>query len=119
MKEELKKRTQLFAISVIKLVEQIPSDKPVKAIANQLIRSGTSIGANYRAACRAKSKKDFLNKILIVEEEADETLYWLEILKKIGLVSENILNPIILECNELVAIFTAIGKTTRKKLQKL
>jgi len=117
MKEELKKRTQYFAIKIIRLIEQIPYNKPEKAIANQLIRSGTSIGANYRAACRAKSERDFLNKILIVEEEADGTLYWLELLKEIGLVDENALDPLMIECNEFVAIFTAIGKTTRKKLQ--
>ncbi|MBK8363292.1 MAG: four helix bundle protein [Bacteroidetes bacterium] len=79
-KDDLKDRTKKFSIAILHLIELIPRIKSGNTISNQIIRSGTSIGANYRAACRAKSDKDFLNKIIIVEEEADETLFWLELL---------------------------------------
>ena len=117
-KEDLKKRTKIFSLSIIKLMELIPNSKAGNAIANQLIHSATSIGANYRAACRAKSHKDFLNKILIVEEEADETCFWLEPLKESVIISESILNPLMNECNELTAIFTSTGKTIRNKINQ-
>ncbi len=93
----------------------MPNTKVGHTIANQIIRSATSVGANYRAACRAKSNKDFLNKILIVEEEADETLYWLELLKEGNLLQDGVINELIKECDELVAIFTSTGRTLRNK----
>jgi four helix bundle protein len=117
-KEDLKNRTKVFSLSVIKFMELIPNTRAGNTIANQIIRSATSIGANYRAAIRAKSEKDFLNKILIVEEEADETCYGFELLKEAEIVSANILNPLINECNELVAIFTSTGKTLRNKINQ-
>ena len=91
----------------------IPNTKIGYTIANQMIRSATSVGANYRAACRAKSDKDLLNKLLIVEEEADETLYWLELLQETKTLNENVLDNIMKECDELVAIFTSAGKKMR------
>jgi four helix bundle protein len=115
-KDELRKRTKQFAHTIISIAEQIPETITGTIIARQIIRSGTSTGANYRAACRAKSAKDFLNKILIVEEEADETLYWLELLQERQLIDNVTVLPAISECNELVALFTAIGKTTRNNL---
>ena len=118
-KEELKIRSKKFSLSIIMLIEKIPTTKAGNTIANQIIRSATSVGANYRAACRAKSDRDFLNKIIIVEEEADETLFWLELLNEGNIVSYNILEPIMKECNELVAIFTSSGKTVRNKIQNL
>ena len=78
--EEMQSRTKQFALRIIKLVESLPNTRTGKVIGNQLLRSGTSVGANYRAACRAKSTADFINKLAIVEEEADESIYWIEIL---------------------------------------
>src|SRR5256885_6023331 len=77
--EEFKLRTKALAVRMIKLVDSLPSSRSTNVIANQLMRSGTSVGANYRAACRAKSKADFISKLGNVEEECDETLYWLEL----------------------------------------
>ncbi len=82
--ENLKQRTKRFALRIIRLVERLPETKTSNVIGNQILRSGTSIGANYRAGCLAKSKKDFINKLKIVEEEADETIYWLELLEESG-----------------------------------
>jgi four helix bundle protein len=105
--EDLKKRTKLFAVDVIRLVESLPKTKTGNVIGNQLIRSGTSVGANYRAACRAKSKADFINKLKIVEEEADESIYWMELLEDAKVVESSKLNHIKKEADELLAIFVA------------
>lgn len=86
--EELKLRTKKFSLRVINLIESLPNSISGKVIANQLIRSATSVGANYRSACRSRSKAEFVSKIRIVEEEADESLYWLEIIKESKLVRE-------------------------------
>jgi four helix bundle protein len=118
-KDDLKDRTKKFSIAIIHLIELIPRIKSGNTISNQIIRSGTSIGANYRAACRAKSDKDFLNKIIIVEEEADETLFWLELLIDSKMMKKDQLEPLIKECNELVAIFTASGRTVRNRLEAM
>jgi four helix bundle protein len=113
-KEELQRRTQLFAIAVIKFVELLPSNSTTNILTKQLIRCATSIGANYRSACKGKSKADFINKIIIVEEEADEAIYWLELIE--NTVKTSLPEIIILkkEANELTAIFTAIGKTAKQ-----
>ena len=87
MKEEIKKRTKNIGLEVIKLVDELPNKTSSKAIVAQIIRCATSIGANYRAACRAKSDADFINKLKIVEEETDETIYWLEVLEESGLIA--------------------------------
>ncbi|HUX57444.1 MAG TPA: four helix bundle protein [Bacteroidales bacterium] len=79
-KDELKKRTKKFALMIIKLVDDLPNSLAGRTIGNQIIRSGTSVGANYRAACRARSNADFISKITIVEEECDESLFWLELI---------------------------------------
>jgi four helix bundle protein len=84
-------------------------------LSNQLIRCATSVGANYRSACRGKSTADFINKIIIVEEEADESIYWLELIEESGLVDSNDISALKKEANELTAIFTAIGKTAKEK----
>jgi four helix bundle protein len=115
-KEELKDRTKKFALRIILLAGSLPNTKTGNVIANQIIRSGTSVGANYRSACRAKSTRDFINKLNIIEEEADETLYWLEIIKDANLLKPELLNDIIIEADELTAIFTAAGKTSKIKL---
>ena len=85
-----------------------------KVISYQILKSATSIGANYRAACRAKSKADFIYKINVVEEEADETLYWLELINEIQLAKETKLVNLIKEADELTAIFTAIGRSSKR-----
>lgn len=117
--EELKDRTQDFGLSVLKFVEQLPKDRSSDTIARQLIRAATSIGANYRAACRARSRNDFISKVGIVEEEADETAYWLELLSRIGGVPKVDTGRLLQEANELTAIFTATGRTTRRKSQEM
>ena len=117
-KEDLKNRTKGFALRIIKLVEELPNTQTGWTIGKQIIRSGTSVAANYRAACRARSKADFVSKITIVEEEADETLFWLELIVETKLVKEERLKDLLKEADELTAIFTATGKTTKQKLQK-
>ena len=112
-KVELKRRTQRFAINIIKFVEQLPPSRSLNVLSNQLLRSSSSVGANYRSACRGKSTADFINKIVIVEEEADESIYWLELMEESGLVSSKDIIDLKKEANELTAIFTAIGKTAK------
>ncbi len=107
-------RTKAFAIAIIKLVEMLSENRIGRIIGNQLLRSGTSVGANYRAACCSKSARDFINKLKIVEEEADETTYWLELLEESGLKSSEDLKQIKSEAHELISIFVAAIKTTKK-----
>ena len=97
-------RTKQFALQVIKFCEAPPEDETSKILARQLLRSGTSVGANYRAACRAKSKPAFISKMGDVFEEADECGYWTELLRDSGKVDEKVAAPILAEANELVAI---------------
>ncbi len=113
--DELKKRTKQFALAVIRLVESLPPVKTSDVLGKQLLRSATSVGANYRAACRARSKADFVSKIAVVEEEADESLYWLELLDESGLVKRAELSPFLKEADELTAIFTSAAKTAKSK----
>jgi four helix bundle protein len=113
MREILKKRTKQFALRIIKLADKIPKNNAGNVIAKQILRSGTSVAANYRASCRARSQADFISKMGIVEEEADETLFWLELLVESELVKEGLLKDLIKETDELVAIFTASGKTAK------
>jgi four helix bundle protein len=114
-KIELKRRTSKFSIDVIKFIEGLPRNRSLDILSNQLIRCATSVGANYRSACRGKSTADFINKIVIVEEEADESIYWLELMEESGLVDSNSISALKKEANELTAIFTAIGKTAKEK----
>ena len=117
-KEELKIRTKLFALMIIKLVENLPGTKAGHTIGNQIIRSGTSVAANYRAACRARSNAEFISKINIVEEECDETHFWLELIIEADLLKKEKLQGILKEADELTAIFTASGKTARQNNPK-
>jgi len=112
-KDELKKRSKKFALMIIKLVEELPNNMAGRTIGNQIIRSGTSVAANYRTACRARSNPDFISKITVVEEECDETLFWLELIVEANLINKVKLVDIIKEADELTAIFTASGKTAR------
>lgn len=111
--EELKLRTMRYGLDVYRLCQSI-EDKDAKfTIVRQLIRSSASVGANYRAACRAKSRADFINKLKIVEEEADETLYWIEFLTQLHLVPEASSNALIKEGTELLKIVVASIQTAR------
>ncbi|MEY2487499.1 MAG: hypothetical protein QOH39_3147 [Verrucomicrobiota bacterium] len=111
---DLKKRTKAFALRVLKLVDALPKTMAGRALASQIVRSGTSVAANYRAACRAKSTADFIAKMGIVEEEADETLFWLELLEESDLVTAAKLAAIKKEANELIAMTVASIKTARR-----
>ena len=111
---DLKTRTKAFALRILKLVDALPKTTAGRAFASQIVRSGTSVAANYRSACRAKSTADFVAKMSIVEEEADETLFWLELLEESELVTAAKLTAIKQEANELIAITVASIKTTRR-----
>jgi four helix bundle protein len=113
-KPDLKERTKRFALRILKLVDALPKTTAGRALASQIVRSGTSVAANYRAACRAKSPADFIAKMGIVEEEADETLFWLELLEESDLVSAANLISIKKEADELIAITVASIKTARR-----
>ena len=111
--EEFKKRTKAFAVRIINLVDRLPNSRATNAIANQLVRSGMSVGANYRAACRAKSRADFISKLGTVEEESDETLYWMELLIESGRMKAAALSGLMREAGEILAITVASINTTR------
>src|SRR6476659_6204065 len=111
---DLKKRTKAFALRILKLVYALPKTTDGRALASQIVRSGSSAAANYRAACRARSTADFAAKMGIVEEEADETLFWLELLEESELVPAAKLAAIKQEANELIAITIASIKTARR-----
>lgn len=109
----LRQRTKRFAIEIINIVGKMPRKTAAFVIEKQIIRSATSIGANYRAACRARSRAEFISKMGIVEEETDETLYWLEILIESNLIAEDLVKYLIKEANELLSIIVASIKTAR------
>ncbi|RMG37993.1 MAG: four helix bundle protein [Methanobacteriota archaeon] len=114
-KVELENRTKRFALNVIQLVSKLPKNKACDVIGYQLMKSGTSIGANYGEAARAESRADVIHKIGVVEKETSETLYWLELLVESSQLEENKLLPLKKECEELLAIFTATGRTAKKR----
>lgn len=111
---ELKQRTKKFALRVMKLVNALPKTTAGRAIGNQLMRSGTSVGANYRVACRGRSKLEFIAKLGVVEEEADESCFWMELVIEGGLMKESLVNSLLKEANELVAIMAASRKSAFK-----
>ncbi|CAN5645513.1 four helix bundle protein [soil metagenome] len=113
--QEFKNRTKQIALRVIRLVESLPNTNSAQIIGKQLLRSATSVGANYRAACRGKSPADVIHKLAIVEEEADESLYWLELLAEANIISSNKLSALINEINEIVAMTVSSIKTLRAK----
>lgn len=114
--DDLKKRLKKFALRIIKLSENLPNNITGNTIAKQIIRSGTSPGANYRAACLGKSDKDFLNKLKMVEEELDETQYWLELILESGLIKSNLLDNLVKENEELFKIIASTIVTMKKKI---
>lgn len=111
---DLKQRTKQFALKIISLVEGLPKSPSTQVIGRQILRSGTSVGANYRAACRAKSRADFISKMGTVEEEVDETIYWLELLIDAGFMDPTELQPLLKESDEITAIIVASIKTARR-----
>ena len=108
---DLKARTKQFALRVIKLVDALPRTIQGRAVANQIIRSATSVAANYRAACRARSRAEFIAKIGVVEEEADETAFWLELIIDSALLTQTRVRPLLTEAGKLVAIMAASRKS--------
>ena len=116
--QELITRTKQFALRIMKLVEALPRTIQGRAIGNQIMRSGTSVAANYRAACRARSKIEFIAKLGTVEEEADETAFWLELIVEGKLIGVKQIEPLLKEATELVAITAASRKTASRTLAK-
>ena len=116
---DLKERTMDFTIRIMNFVESLTETRTVRVIANQLLRSSSSVGANYRAARRSKSSRDFINKLKIVEEETDETLYWLEVLEKRKIGEPEVLSSLIKEATELLSIFVTSINTARSNLDKV
>ena len=112
---QLKSRTKEFAKGIINLCRKLPTNREGRLIGNQLFRSGTSVAANYRAACRGRSKAEFISKLAIVEEEADETLFWLELIKEMNISKQSSVDGLMKECNELIAIVVASIKTVKRK----
>ncbi len=113
-REEMVKRTKHFALRIIRLVEKLPKTDVGRVVGRQLLRSGTSIGANYREASRSGTKKHFASIMNVALREADETLYWLELLAESGTVKPELLTDLIDESHQLVAILSASVRTARK-----
>jgi len=110
---EMKERTKAFALRIIRLTSSLSKDLVGRRLGDQLLRSGTSVAANYRAACRARSKADFISKLGVVEEEADECALWMELLSEGGIVPTRRLTKLMDEANQLTAIVVASRKTSR------
>jgi four helix bundle protein len=112
-------RTKQFGLRVLKLVDALPHTRAGRIVANQLGRCGTSVGANYRAACRGRSRAEFYAKLGVVEEEADESVYWFEIIVDAGLMKSSKIESLLREGNEIVAIIAASRRTTARSLSKV
>ena len=115
-KEDLKERTKQFALRVMKLIDSLPNTVSGRAIAGQLVRAGTSVGANYRSACRGRSKAEFTAKLGTVVEEADECCFWLELIMDGDLIPRNRVEPLHQEVNELTAIFVSSIRTAKSSI---
>ena len=107
----MQKRTKQFALRIIKLYQALPKSGEAQVVGKQILRAGTSVGSNYRASCRARSSKEFFSKVSIVIEEADETMFWLEILSESGIIKATLLNDIINETEEIIKILVTARKT--------
>ena len=115
--DALRKRTKDFAIRIIKLTQELPRNDVAKILGRQVLRSGTSVGANYRAVCRARSRAEFVSRMAVVVEEADETVYWLELLVDAAIVPLKRLGSLMKEANELLALFAASHRTAKQGLR--
>ena len=111
-------RTKKFCVRIVSLTNHLPESRSAIVIANQILRSATSVGANYRAACFAKSQRDFINKLKIVEEETDETIFWLELIEECNLIEATKLIDLKKETKELLAIFISSIKTAKSNCKK-
>ena len=112
---EIKERTKQFALRVLNLADALPGSRSGNAIANQVVRSGTSVAANYRAMCRVRSRADFISKAGVVEEEADESAFWLELRIEAGLLSDGKARPLLVEAEEITAMLVASRKTAAER----
>jgi four helix bundle protein len=115
MSQQLKDRTKAFAVRVIKMCKEIPPGKIEDILVRQVVRSATSVGANYRSSLRGRSTADFISKLTIAEEEADETCYWIELMQEVEIFPANRLSLLHKEATEITAILTASGKTAKAK----
>ena len=113
--QELKERTKQFAIRVVRLFRSLPKTEEARVVGKQALRSGTSVAANHRAVCRARSKAEFIAKIGVVVEEADETVFWLELLVETGIVAQARMDGLLTEANELLAIFASSQRTSKEQ----
>ncbi len=113
--EIMKDRTKNFAKQIIFLCRKLPKNREGYLIGNQIFRSGTSVASNYRAACRGRSKAEFIAKMGIVEEEADETLFWLEIIEEVEIFDRDLISPLKRECHEILSIVVSSINTARKR----
>jgi four helix bundle protein len=116
-KKDLKERTKRFALEVIKIVEKLPKGRIADILGRQLVKAGTSVGANYRAACRGKSTADFISKMGTVEEESDESIYWMELLIEAGLFRKEDLIHLLDEANQILSITISSTKTARRGIK--
>lgn len=116
--EELKKRTKTFGLRILNLADALPKSAKGRTVAEQIIRSGMSVGANYRAACRARSKAEFVSKLGTVIEEADESAFWIEVIIEAKLLKENLVASLLTEANEIIAIMTSSRKTAQSSLNR-
>jgi len=115
--KELKDRTKQFALEVLRLVERLPTTIVAQTFGRQLVKAGTSVGANSRSACRARSRAEFAAKLGIVEEEADESAFWMEVIIEAGLLERKLVQPLLDEAEEIVAIMGSSRKSVNRKLQ--
>ena len=113
MHQELRQRTKRFALRIIRFSKSLPASREGDVIARQVLRSGTAVAANYRAAGRSRSRADFISRISVAVEEADETVFWLELASEAGLVAPDKLEPLVREANALLAIFSASRRTAK------
>lgn len=111
--DQLRDRTKAFAIRIVSLFRALPTSRDAQVIGTQLLRSGTSVAADYRAACRSKSRAEFISRLGVVVEEADESLFWLELLGETEIIAQGRLRELLKEADELTAIFSATRRTTR------
>jgi four helix bundle protein len=114
--DELKNRTKQFAIRILKLVAALPNSLSGRTVGGQLARSGTSVGSNYRADCRGRSKAEFISKLGIVEEEADKSAFWMEVIIEVGLLKKQVVEPLLNEANELTRIMASSRKSASESL---
>ena len=113
--DEMKGRTKEFAKEIVELCRELPNNREGRLIGNQVFKSGTSVAANYRAACRGRSKAEFVSKLGIVLEEGDETLFWLELINEMEICNENVVPLLMKECDEIVAIVVSSIKTAKQE----